>query len=340
MTKEESKIMQGVAILLMMYLHLFNQMTNVDLCQNFLYIGAIPFVNFFSRATNPVPFFLLLSGYGLYIVEHQRKDYNILRKIKNLYIHYWISIIIFVTLGAYFVGTDKYPGSCERIIANITAWHTTWNGEVWFFFPYMLLALSSKWLFKLMDNVNVWLYMMGALFLSTSAAFCISRYGNAYFYHHQLPYMPILYLDCLFAFVSGAWLAKKNVIKKFSSKYESLKIKRYWLWVLWILLIVLRCCFKTGAFHTFYAIVFVVLFANVPRWKWLNHFLKEMGRRSTSIWFVHTYFCYYIFHDFIYSFRYPVLIYLVLLACSYVSAVVIDYFLSIAHVYASHKIDS
>jgi hypothetical protein len=38
MTKQETQIMKGVAILLMIFLHLFNQMSNVELCRSFIYL--------------------------------------------------------------------------------------------------------------------------------------------------------------------------------------------------------------------------------------------------------------------------------------------------------------
>ena len=47
--------------------------------------------------------------------------------------------------------------------------------------------------------------------------------------------------------------------------------------------------------------------------------------KRQSMWFVHTYFCYYLFHDFIYNFKNPLLLFTVLLVCSYISALVIDY---------------
>lgn len=52
--------------------------------------------------------------------------------------------------------------------------------------------------------------------------------------------------------------------------------------------------------------------------------LTSFGRRSTTMWFCHTFFCYYIFRDFIYSFSHPVLIFLVLVALSYAVAVILD----------------
>ena len=62
----------------------------------------------------------------------------------------------------------------------------------------------------------------------------------------------------------------------------------------------------------------------IKRPVWLDTFLYEMGCRSTSMWFVHTYFCYYLFKDFIYGFKYPLLIFSVLLVVSYLFALVID----------------
>lgn len=317
MTKEESLILKGVAILLMLFLHLFNNMANVNLCTTFLSIGDIPLVLILTRAANPVSFFLILSGYGMYIVVQKNPNYNVLRKLRNLYIHYWISLAIFVGIGAWLVGTSRYPGSLYIVVENVTAWYTSWNGEIWFLFPYMLLALSAKWIFKVIDRVNPYFYFGTTLAISLAMGFCISRYGDAYFYHHQLAYMPILYFSLLFAFSIGALIAKFSIVEKCKiGGGKSLSLL--------ILLVAFRCMFRTGAFHTFYVVVFIILFLNCKRAKLLDKFLLEMGRRSTSMWFVHTYFAYYIFHDFIYGFKYPLLIFVVLLGCSYASALVMD----------------
>ncbi len=81
----------------------------------------------------------------------------------------------------------------------------------------------------------------------------------------------------------------------------------------------------TGALHTLYAFAFIILFAQLKRPAWLDAFLHEMGRRSTSMWFVHSYFCYYLFKDFIYGFKYPLMIFAVLILVSYATAVALDW---------------
>lgn len=102
----------------------------------------------------------------------------------------------------------------------------------------------------------------------------------------------------------------RNIIRMIGSW---LRVDGLWTWILLIAFVAFRCCFEMGAFHTLYVAAFILLFVLAPRPRVLDAFLMEMGRRSTSMWFVHTYFCYYLFHDWIYGFRYPLLIFLVLI---------------------------
>ena len=325
MDKNESTILKGVAILFMLFLHLFNQMSNVELCHNFLYIGETPLVHILSRATNPVDFFIILSGYGLYTVRI-RGNYNVIKKLWNLYKHYWITLLIFVPLGAYIVGTHKYPGSPINIINNITAWNTSYNGEIWFMFPYCLLALSSKTIFWIMSKLSPIIYFAITLLIYFCCGYCISRYGASYLYTHKLAYMPILYLELLFSFSMGAYMANYDIVRKFD------RIKDWRIGgVLLIIIVLARCLIESGAFHPIYAAVFIILFVNTTRPVFIDNTLMEFGKRSTSMWFIHTYFCYYLFHDEIYAFKYPIIIYFVLISISYAMAVVIDYLVKVVN---------
>lgn len=109
MTRQQSQMMKGVAILLMISLHLFNQEGNVALCRNLLFIDGTPLVLILSRASNPVAFFLILGGYGLYRV-YEKGDKHRWSRLAKLMIHYWIILLIFVTIG-HFIRPAAYPGS-------------------------------------------------------------------------------------------------------------------------------------------------------------------------------------------------------------------------------------
>lgn len=318
MTKHETTILKGVAILFMLYLHLFNQTANVDLCTTYLSIRGDSLVYLFSRCTNPVSFYLILSGYGLYISYKKTKKQFTKKRILRLYIHYWISLLIFVPLGMFVVGKQVYPGTFCKFIDNFTGWKTSYNGEIWFLFPYILLSLTGPYVFRILDKMSfITAFLTGGSIYFVS--YCLIHFfGPTYLYSHQFAYMPILYLSLLFPFILGAMLIKYDVISK-------IQIGGGKALILLLFLMVTRMCIDTGVFHVLYAVSFIVLFLKLKRPPWLDNFLAEMGKRSTSMWFVHSYFCYYLFKDFIYGFKYPLLIFIILLLMSYLSAVVIDF---------------
>lgn len=155
MSKEVSIMLKGIAILLMLFLHLFNNLDNAMVCNNLLMIDGVPLTYILTRAAGPVPFYIILSGYGMYLIEHKRK-YDVVIKLKKLYLHYWISLFFLIPIGAYMFGMDKYPGSISAVLSNMAGYHTTWNATICFLLPYALLALASKQIWRIFDSVNVY----------------------------------------------------------------------------------------------------------------------------------------------------------------------------------------
>lgn len=314
MTKQESIQLKGVAICMMLFLHLFNNMDNVLLCDTSLSLFGKPLVYRLTRITSPVPFFLILSGYGLYSSYLTHKG-GVLIRLMKLYIHYWVVLILFVGLGS-ILDPSRYPGSLCDVVNNITGWKTTYNGENWFLFPYVLLSLVSVSLFRFIDRNKNWVVgVAGAVvFLLT---YGITDWYSAFLYEHQFLNQLILSLYLLFPFVLGVLLKRccaPACIKKKISKY-SLNTSVL-VWVAMVLLLVVKVNLP-GIANPFYAILFVLLYTRLRLPQWVNSFFYHLGEHSMTMWFIHTYLCYYLFHDFIYGFKYPILIFGVLLILSY-----------------------
>ena len=72
MTRQESLVMKGIAILLMLWLHLFNMQT--PLYSPLFYIGDNPVERYLTCLTKPVGFFCFLSGYGMHVLYEKGKD--------------------------------------------------------------------------------------------------------------------------------------------------------------------------------------------------------------------------------------------------------------------------
>lgn len=221
MSKQESQMMKGVAILLMLFYHLFNTLQNAGLCHNFVFIDGIPLVNILSRAANPVGFFLILGGYGIYKVN-ERGDRHRWSRVLKLFIHYWIVLIIFLTIG-HFMLPSKYPGSFSSLIENITAFHPTYGYEMWFLLPYVILSVLAPYIFKLMKPFRAWQIIIFTLFIYLCTSFCISRYGVSFLYSNYWIYNSLLVFHLLFLFSLGALAARGHFFQKAKNIASKLK---------------------------------------------------------------------------------------------------------------------
>lgn len=320
MERTDTQMMKGVAILFMLYLHLFNQMGNVELCTTFLQIDGMPFVHWLSRATSPVSFFLILGGYGLYFA-YRKGDKHRFSRIIKLYYHYWIILTVFVLIG-WFVLPNRYPGSWLQILGNYTSFNTSYNGECWFLFPYVLISLTSHWLFRWTDKFKAWHILICAFVMNFCTSYIISRYGSKYLYDNLLVYNPFLYFHLLFSFLIGAMAARENWAE-YLPKIQSSR----WIWLFLAILMAICCVINTSIFSAPYTFCFIALFLRAPKWNWVKKVLIELGNCSMDMWFIHSWFSYYIFHNFIYSFKYPVLIFAVLASISYICAKLVALFI-------------
>lgn len=318
MTREESLTMKGVAIIMMLYLHLFNSLDVVkEKCITFINIEDTPLVHILSRLTNPVSLYLILGGYGLYTV-YKKGDTHRYSRIFRLLEHYWIVLFIFVVLGL-FLRPNDVPGSWPKLFCNIFAVDSGYSNVWWFLFPYLLLSFFSKYIFKICDSYNARCVLIFLFILDLATSFGISRYGEQYLFHNMWIYKPYLFFHLLFPFVLGAYSSKYNVFNMFPSFNN-----RYIILFVLLLLMSFRCCFATGAFHTFYIMAFVFLILRLWHFSIIDNTLRLLGKHSMNMWLIHPIFCYHFFVDWTYSFRYPMFILIVLILESLLCSILVD----------------
>ena len=226
MSKQETQVIKGIAILMMLFLHLFNQGQEVAALHHLFWVGDAPLVEVLTRAANPVSFYLFCGGYGLYYVYRRGADKHHYTRVLKLFVHYWLVLLVFVTLGHYIAAPGVYPGSLKTLIYNVTGFYTTWNGECWFLLPYVLLSLSSKRLFAWMGRYRTRYVLAVTFFINLCVGYVISRYGSKYLYTNPYLYLPVLYLNLLFAFTLGAMAMRTGVIDRWRAVYAGLAHKQ------------------------------------------------------------------------------------------------------------------
>ena len=103
MTIQKSNQLKAIAVLMMLFLHLFNR-DHKEIFTPLIFIGERPLSYYLSLFCDAcVPIFAFVSGYGLYYQYNQNpKSYNKKKSIrlKKLFLNYWIILLLFpVALG-------------------------------------------------------------------------------------------------------------------------------------------------------------------------------------------------------------------------------------------------
>lgn len=319
MNKIESQYFKGIAILFMIAYHLFNKEGNVALCDNLIFIGTTPLATIVSWWTHPVAFFLILGGYGLY-KAYEKGDKNRWTRLIRLYLHYWVILALFLLIGN-FLYPDKYPGSIRQLLYNFTGYWTTYNGEMWFLLPYVILSAIAPFLFRLIEKFKAVYVIAVSLFIYLCTSYCISRYGASFLYQNYWAYTPLLVFHLMFHFLLGAICARERFFEKI--KGSAVNLLKYRILALGgvVVLLAINCFFK---YNFFYALGMITCLLILPRPRWLEVILCKFGEHSMNMWMIHSWFCYYLFHDFVYSFRYPLLVFAVTVALSFMTSVLIN----------------
>lgn len=313
LSKDTSTIIKGIAISMMLFLHLFNR-NHTELCINLLHIGSTPFALWLTRACNPVSFFMLLSGYGLaykYDKNEITPSYQAFR-ILHLYLHYWIVLAIFLTIGHYIV-PESYPGSTSKLIKNALGWNSTYCDEMWFLFPYCLISLISLYIMQIIDRIGMkWAVIITAI-IHIGTSYLISRYGTLFF-TNMILYQPLLVLHLLFNFILGVALRRTSINLTWNGP-------KWIILVGIIIIIIVQCIVNTDASYIIYTPLMVILLGNLHYPKLLKTILIELGKKSLTIWMIHTWLAYYLFQPQVYSLKFPLFIFIALLAISYLISI-------------------
>lgn len=151
-SKDQSKIVQGLAILMMLYHHLFSTPEALGSTYNsLLKIGEcnieLKMAWFFKIC---VGLYAFISGYGLYYslksgTKSSNFFYNlfnnykiVLKKLLSFMFQFWIVFIIFIPIG--FIFFDK-SFDIKEFILNFIGYSSSYNGAWWYVAQYMRMLL-------------------------------------------------------------------------------------------------------------------------------------------------------------------------------------------------------
>lgn len=338
-TKSDTKVVKGIAIILMLYHHLFAFPDRLP--EGIQYVSAFSlsgetisyWIGLFGKIC--VALFTFMAGYGTYY-SCKNKDDNrkaIYNKLKSLYILFWQVFIVFIPI-CMALDVPRVTKNLEALIWNFTGLQITYNGEWWFFTPFVLLTLAYPVIKRFLNrkNADFFIDVLVAFAICNMVVFVLpnivklpmfTRLVNSIFWvniRRTLELLPV--------FLLGGSFAKHNVMNFIKNKFAGNYIYSIGA------VVVMALCFymrkKTvdlyGVYDFFYAPIITCCSVIALQGKLLKpiySFLERIGDESTIIWLCHSFYCYYLIPELIFKAKYPVLIVSFLLAISFATAKII-----------------
>lgn len=315
-TANDTKIMKGIAIILMLMHHLWAfpsrvpessmwHITNIFGDSTFYYIGL------FGKIC--VSIFFFLGGYGIY-ASLKKKKLDILKNIKRIFIAYWKVFLIFVPIGFIFFNNQiQYcinPNIWNRysnfdwsiVIGNFLGIRTDLNSEWWFVRSYVIAILTFPLIKKFIDKhsavTNVFAIAIASILVSNVFPVIgdIEEIGslNTNFIYRSLFWQGAPYICC---FWMGIAFAKDNLLVKLRNRInDNIKLNV----VIDVLIILAIVYLSQTGIKTNLDIIYVPIFiiACLDIVKKSQFFCKvfySLGNESTNMWLTHTFFCYYFY---------------------------------------------
>ena len=321
MTKSDTRQLKGLAILMMLWLHLFSDEETVRQCDYWLsYFNGMPLVYSLTRlASCCVPIYIFLGGYGLAATYQTSPDHRVHggRRALALMANFWLVFLLFIPLGC-LVNPARYPGDILTFVLNATAIGYNYNGAWWFLLPYVLLTLTASFfigycqhsrrnrdilLVSVLAVVHVGVYLLKSA-LPLSDTWPVPGVLTLL---HYVSMLLLFTLGILAVKYRGEWWPEGGERQTANGKLAAL--------CLVVLCLAKMFLGSSSLLNVPFVLLLIPLLLSL-RWpEWLHRTLEFLGLHSCNMWLIH-YFFYYMFGHLIYQLRYPLVMFVVLTAVS------------------------
>jgi hypothetical protein len=88
-----------------------------------------------------------------------------------------------------------------------------------------------------------------------------------------------------------------------------------------IVLFIIKSMIKVTIADGLYAFIIIFCISHLQLHRLFHNIFYKLGQYSMPMWMTHTFFAVYLFQDFIYGFKYPLLIWIILITISYLGSI-------------------
>lgn len=330
LTKRDTQMAKGIAVLGMVMLHLFCRLDNLPYTP-WIWVGATPLVYYLGLFGDLcVPVFCFCSGYAHYLMadaQGSRYRKRLPGKALRFLSNYWIVVVLFSLFGLVFDRSGHIPGSWMRFAGNMLVVGMDYNGAWWFVSTYLILLVLSPVFAVLTKRLN------GFLLLASSMIIYFVAYVLRFSVPVSLPNpvlqwvwdQAVLLGTSQLGYFAGMLLRKYGLIGMARKQMQNRPILRRMVVFGFPAAAFLGHCVVQTVFvapFTAAAALIGLFLAKLPTWAEKSFLL--LGKHSTNIWLVHMFFYLNLFKNFVFFAKYPILVLALMLGVCFVSSMAID----------------
>lgn len=327
-TKRDSKMLKGVAILSMLMLHLFCRKENLPYTP-LLWIGSTPLIYYFGLFGDIcVAVYCFISGYAHYLQSSKGELQQRWKRILRFMIPFWVIAVVFSLIGL-LAGNSVIPGSIKEFLLNCLTIKNSYNGAWWYANTYILLVALQPLSRKFVERCPAWLVILltfAFYTVSYGIRFCGWGACDSVILSWIITHVGLLGTS-YFPYAIGMLFCKKQVISLLRQRLTAINVRNIYIFTVLVFtgMIVVHGMVQSLFVAVITATVTIILLCVCPLPKRLTSLLCYLGEHSTNIWLVHMFFYAVLFEGFVFCAKYPIPVFLLLLLSSLASSYVIKW---------------
>jgi len=341
LSKDNSAALHGVAILMMIYHHLFitgNTWYNDKPWSLFDFFDAFALgqaetfqLTFAWFCKICVAIFAFTSGYAMYVQFKKkygedagfRSMYSYcLKRLWSFYKKFLLCFLFFITYDYLAGNQNGFDYSLGNYLLNLLGIRATFNSTWWYILIYYYMILISPIVYSLLNRFKFKHYLIIA------AAFLIS-FVVAFASGHLIDYIKFLsrtvqqyQIIYLIIFMEGMFCGRYPILEMVSSKMNRLTSL-----AALVVVFVARALLIRAPSDSFFDIIFIapliVCFVKLLNLSdKIKTFFRYFGKYSSYMWYTHAYFYSYLFFDLVFRCDLSLLVYLQVVLYSLASSIV------------------
>ena len=329
LSKRDSLMAKGIAILGMLMLHLFCRLDNLPYTP-WIWVGGKPLVYYLGLFGDIcVPAYCFVSGYAqMLLADKEGAAYRKRRweRLTKFLANYWLILCVFSVVGLLFDKTGDIPGSLREFLGNAFLYRISYNGAWWFVLTYAILVAIAPYVARIAEKChpNVLFILSGVVYFAAYVfrfAYVLS-FENVVL--NWLWTQLVLLGTSQFAFIVGMLFYQNRTISRLRALPWNGK-KRNLVGIALILMVFfLHCLEPSLILAPITGIVTLTCFWLAEKPEWLCRTLAFFGKHSTNIWLVHMFYYLVLFEGLAFQAKYPLFVFVLLLGLSMATSLVLQ----------------